>query len=64
MPPEILAKVEAPGACLQVGHEAARNLSKPDRKHLRAIRALLDDQHPSWAFTRPHALDIMLTPDP
>jgi hypothetical protein len=50
--------------------EAARNLSKSDRKQLRAISALLNDQHQAW---RPlgrqrrqlgqTALDIMLNPE-
>jgi hypothetical protein len=50
--------------------EAARNLSKPDRKQLRAVSALLDEQHEAWrplgrerARLGRTALDIMLNPE-
>lgn len=50
--------------------DAARDLSKSDRKQLRAISALLDDQHPAWrplgrerARLGQTALDIMLSPE-
>jgi hypothetical protein len=50
--------------------EAARNLSKPDRKQLRAVSALLDEQHGAWrplgrerARLGQTALDIMLNPE-
>jgi hypothetical protein len=49
--------------------EAARNLTKSDRKQLRVISALLDDQHPAWrplgragARLGQTALNIMLSP--
>jgi len=50
--------------------KAARNLSSPDRKQLRAVSALLDEQHKAWrplgrerARLGQTALDIMLNPE-